>query len=174
MIEQIFEQDEMLLAEVQKDWDAEELLSQQSIFYLKDIVDQLQLDPLKVKRRANELNKAGFNAWEEMGVRKMWTHWIVRMTIFAPYYRQHFQPRVNLIDPSWDGNTLLKQKGTFLLTAVCKLIPFSAHQLRYRAKTNPHAKTDYGIWKDKEMNAFVVDMEIFSNWVKTLWEGDFQ
>lgn len=174
MVEQIFDKDEMALSEVHGDWDAETLLKQKSIFYLKDIVDTLEIDPLKVKRRANEIQKKGRSPWEVMGVRKMWTHWIVRMTIFAPYYKKNFEPKISRIESSWDGNTLLKQKGIFLLTAVCKLIPFSAHQLRYRAKRNPQSKTEYGIWKEKDLNAFVVDMEIFSKWVKTLWEGDFR
>ena len=174
LVEQIFEEDEMVLSEFNPDWNAEDLLKQKSIFYLKDIVEVLKLDPLKVKRRANELQKKGRNPWEAMGVRKMWTHWIVRMTRFAPYYTKHFQPKISSIDPNWDGNTLLKQKGCYLLTAVCKLIPFSAHQLRYRAKRNPNAKEEYGIWKDADLNAFVVDMSIFSTWVRTLWEGDFK
>lgn len=173
MVERIFQQDEMSLSEVNQDWTAEQLLTRQSIFYLKDIVEILALDPVKVKRKANELLKKGDNPWEIMGVRKMWTHWIVRMSIFAPYYRQHFRSKIKHIDPNWDGNTLLKQDGIFLLTAVCKLIPFSAHQLRYRAKTNPDAASEYGIWKEPEINAFVVDMGIFSKWIKELWSGDF-
>ena len=173
MVEQIFQEDEMALSEVNPDWSPDHLLEQKSIFYLKDIVDILMLDPVKVKRRANDLKKKGDSAWDLMGVRKMWTHWIVRMSIFAPFYRQHFQSKVRPLDPSWDGNTLLKQEGIFLLTAVCKLIPFSAHQLRYRAKTNPNAEKEYGIWKEKDLNAFVVDMKIFSTWVKGLWSGEF-
>lgn len=173
-VEQIFQQDEMALSEVNPEWTQDQLLGQKSIFYLKDIVEPLMLDPVKVKRRANELKKKGKSAWEIMGVRKMWTHWIVRMSIFAPFYKKHFQSKVKPLDPSWDGNTLLKQKGIFLLTSVCKLIPFSAHQLRYRAKTNPKADTEYGIWKEKDLNAFVVDMDIFAVWVKGLWSGEFR
>ncbi len=173
MVEKIFEQDEMALSEVNLEWTPEQLLAQKSIFYLKDIVDILMLDPVKVKRRANEIKKKGQSAWEVMGVRKMWTHWIVRMSVFSPYYRKNFRSKVRPINPTWDGNTLLKQKGIFLLTAVCRLIPFSAHQLRYRAKTNPNSGKEYGIWKEKELNAFVVDMEIFSTWVKGLWNGEY-
>lgn len=174
MVEVIFEPDEMSLSEVNPDWTPEELLAQKSIFYLKDILEILQLDPVKVKRKANEHIRKGGNAWERMGVRKMWTHWIVRMSVFAPYYRDHLRSKVRQIDPAWDGNLLLKQEGLFLLTSVCKLIPFSAHQLRYRAKTNPDSKKDYGIWKEKDLNAFVVDMPVFSVWVKGLWSGQFK
>ncbi len=173
MVEQIFQADEMNLSEVNPDWTQEELLDRKSIFYLKDIVEILMLDPVKVKRKANELKKKGQNPWDLMGVRKMWTHWIVRMSVFAPYYRKHFRSKIKAIEPNWDGNTLLKQEGIFLLTAVCKLIPFSAHQLRYRAKTNPNSAEEYGIWKEPEMNAFVVDMEVFSKWIKGLWSGEF-
>ena len=173
MVEKIFEEDEMTLSEVNPDWTPERLLSRQSIFYLKDILKILQLDPVKVKRKANELKRKGHNPWEFMGVRKMWTHWIVRMSVFAPYYRDHLKSKVRPIDPEWDGNALLKQRGLFLLTSVCKLIPFSAHQLRYRAKTNNRSREEYGIWKERDLNAFVVDMEVFSKWVKGLWNGEF-
>jgi hypothetical protein len=173
MVDKIFEEDEMTLSEVKPEWQPEILLSQKSIFYLKDILDILYLDPVKVKRKANEIKRKGESPWESMGVRKMWTHWIVRMSVFAPYYKKHLKSKVKPINPDWDGNTLLKQKGLFLLTSVCKLIPFSAHQLRYRAKTNPNASKEYGIWKEDDLNAFVVDMEIFSRWVKGLWNGEF-
>ena len=173
MVEQIFQEDEMALSEVSPDWTPEELLAQKSIFYLKDIVEPLMLDPVKVKRRANEMKKKGKSAWDVMGVRKMWTHWIVRMSIFSPFYKKNFKSKIRHLDPNWDGNTLLKQEGIFLLTAVCRLIPFSAHQLRYRAKTNPNSAKEYGIWKEDKLNAFVVDMGIFSKWVKGLWNGDF-
>ncbi|CAM2069899.1 hypothetical protein SCOR_31270 [Sulfidibacter corallicola] len=173
MVERIFAEDEMELSEVDPQWDSDTLLNQRSIFYLKDVVGLLKLDPLKVKRRAGDLLKREENPWHVMGVRKMWTHWVVRMAVFAPYYRQHFKSKIVAVDPAWNGNLLLQQRGLFLLTAVCKLIPFSPHQLRYRAKKNPDAKTEYGIWKDPDLNAFVVDMEIFSGWVRTLWNGDF-
>jgi len=172
-VEQIFKDDEMVLSEVDSGWTSSELLSKKSIFYLKDIVHILMLDPVKVKRRANELKRRGKSAWDIMGVRKMWTHWIVRMRVFAPFYLENFKSKITPVDPAWDGNTLLKQDGIFRLTSVCRLIPFSAHQLRYRAKTNPEAATEYGIWKESDLNAFVVDMKIFSTWVRGLWNGEF-
>lgn len=173
MVEKIFQADEMTLSEVNPDWTREGLLEKQCIFYLKDIVERLELDPVKVKRKANDMLKKGENPWETMGVRKMWTHWIVRMSVFSPYYQRHFRSKIKQVDPSWDGNTLLRQDGVFLLTSVCKLIPFSAHQLRYRAKTNPNSAQDYGIWKEAELNAFVVNMSVFSVWIKGLWNGEF-
>jgi hypothetical protein len=173
MVEKIFEKDEMVMSEVKPEWTEQDLIAQKTIFYLKDILEKLQLDPVKVKRKANDLIKKGQDPWKVMGVRKLWTHWIVRMSIFAPYYSEHLKPRVSPIRPEWDGNTLLKQKGLFLLTAVCKRIPFSPHQLRYRAKINPKAKDEYGIWKEEDLNVFVVDMEVFSKWVKGLWGGEF-
>jgi hypothetical protein len=63
----------------------------------------------------------------------------------------------------------LNQDGLFLLTDVCRLIPFSTHQLRYQAKRNRNAREEYGIWKDADLNAFVVDMTIFSAWINELW-----
>ena len=94
----VFSEDEMALSKVEKTWDAEELLAQEGIFFLKDILNKLGLDSVKVKRRARDIEKNGRNAWEVMGVRKIWTHWVVRMKVFAPYYSDHLIPMVKAID----------------------------------------------------------------------------
>ena len=169
----IFAKDEMELRSVDQDWSREELLGQSGIFFVKDVVRILGIDSAKVKRHVKDLEAKQEVPWDVMGVRKIWNHWIVRMTVFAPYYRRHLIPKVNQIDENWDGNTLLQQKGTYFLTDVCKCIPFTTHQLRYQAKRNPNAKKDYGIWKDRKMNVFLVEMERFAPWVNKLWEGNF-
>ena len=172
-VAQVFAEDEMELRGVDAHWTAEELLEQQGIFFLKDIVQLLGLDPLKVKRCAKEIHNKGENPWEVLGARKIWNHWIIRMTVFAPYFRRNLVSKVSRISPEWDGNTLLKQKGVYYLTDVCKLIPFSLHQLRYQAKRNPNSKKEFGIWKDEELKVFLVEMERFAPWVNSLWDGNF-
>ncbi len=169
-VEKIFEEDEMTLREVDAGWDREDLLSRKELFFLKDVVKALDLDPAKVKKKAKEFK----DPWRDMGVRKMWTHWIVRMKVFGPFYRKHLVSKIRTPDKSWDGNTLLKQKGTFFLTEVCKYIPFSTHQLRYQAKKNPNAREEYGVWKDPKMKGFLVDMETFGPWINSLWDGNFK
>lgn len=172
-IERIFAEDEMTLGEVKRHWDADTLLKQECIFFLKDIVVPLGLDPLKVKRMCKEMERTGKNPWEVMGVGKTWNHWIVRMKVFAPYYRKNLVPKAKRIPKDWDGNKLLQSKGIFYLTEVCNHIPFTTHQIRYQAKKNPRSRTEFGVWKDKELQLFLVDMGRFSKWVKTLWEGNF-
>ena len=169
----IFEDDEMSLMAVNSRWSPEELFSQVGIFFLKDVVKILPLDPVKVKKKAKELEAKDLSPWLIMGARKVWNHWIVRMTVFGPYYKKHLVSRVRSVESEWDGNDLLEQKGLFFLTEVCRIIPFSTHQLRYQAKRNPHAQKEYGIWKDLELNAFLVDMERFAPWIRSLWCGDF-
>ena len=170
----IFAADEMNLVEVKSIWSPEELLGKEGIFFLKDIIKVLDLDPAKVKKKAREIREQQKDPWEVMGARKIWNHWIIRMVIFAPYYRQHLISRVRSLKKDWDGNALLRQKGIFFLTEVCRLIPFSAHQIRYQAKRNPNAKIEIGVWKDGELNAFLVDMELFAPWINRLWEGHFK
>ncbi len=172
-VEKIFEDDEMKLGEVNPNWDIESLLNQECIFFLKDIVNLLGIESTKVKKHCKELEKQGKNPWGEMGVGKTWNHWIVRMKIFAPYYRKHLIPKAQKIPPEWDGNTLLKQEGTFYLTDVCEHIPFTTHQIRYQAKKNPNSKKEYGVWKDEELQLFLVNMNTFSKWIKSLWSGSF-
>jgi len=170
-VDKVFEDDEMRLLEINAGWTPEDLLSKEGIFFLKDVVKALGLDPVKVKRKAKEIEEKGQSAWEVMGTRKVWNHWIVRMKVFAPFYRKNLIPKLKKVQKDWDGNTLLKQKGLFSLTDVCKVIPFTTHQLRYQAKNNPKSKKEYGIWKDKELNTFVVDMERFAPWINKLWFG---
>ncbi len=166
----IFAEDEMSLRTVNHAWTAEELVAKKGVFFLKDIVGILDLDPVKVKKHAREINGRHRSAWEVMGARKIWNHWIVRMVVFGPYYQEHLIPRVKPVSKDWDGNSLLEQKGLFYLTEVCKLLPFSTHQIRYQAKKTPSSRERIGVWKDKELNSFVVDMERFAPWVTGLWQ----
>ena len=173
-MENIFAKDEMGLRSIDSEWTAEDLLSQTGIFFLKDVVKVLDVDPVKVKLKAKEIRTKGKSAWDVLGTKKIWNHWIVRMKVFAPFYRQHLASNIRKLEPEWDGNTLLRQKGLFFLTDVCKLIPFSTNQLRYQAKRNPNSKKEYGIWKDSKLNVFVVDMDRFSPWINRLWSEAFQ
>ena len=167
----IFQRDEMKLVEVETHWSAEEILDQTGIFFLKDIVRPLNLEPVKVKNHVKAITARGGDPWGVMGARKIWNHWIIRMASFAPYYRKHLISRIQAVKPEWDGNALLRQKGLFYLTDVCQLIPFSSHQLRYQAKRTPQAKRAIGVWKDEELNTFVVNMAVFSPWIVKLWMG---
>ena len=172
-IERIFEPDEMNLKEIRKSWSREDLLKQAGVFFLKDIVHLLGIDSSKIKLEARKVIARKKSPWQVMGARKIWNHWVIRMKIFAPYYRQYLQPRILKLPQSMDSNKLLQLTGIYLLTDVCRQLPFSAHQLRYQAKRNPNARKDFGVWKDEEINAFVVDMAPFSIWIRQLWEGNF-
>ena len=151
---------------------AQELLAREGVFFLKDIVALLELNPIKIKNRVLEIQQSGQNPWEVIGARKIWNHWLIRMKRFAPYYRAHLRPRIRRIPSDWDGNCLLEQKGLFYLTEICRVIPFSAHQIRYQAKKTANARQKLGVWKDQEAGCFVVDMEPFSKWIITLWKKD--
>lgn len=168
--DKIFAEDEMSLRAVDRSWTPEELVAKKGIFFLKDIIEILGLDPVKVKKHAREINRQHRNAWEVMGARKIWNHWIIRMVVFGPYYQEHLIPKVEPVSREWDGNSLLKQKGLFYLTEVCKLLPFSTHQIRYQAKKTPNSRERLGVWKHEELNSFVVDMERFAPWVTGLWQ----
>ncbi len=170
MSEKVFSIDEMELRKPDSTWTKDKVLLMEGIFYLKDLISVLELDSAAVKRKANQIERSGNSAWKVMGVRKIWNHWIVKMTVFRAYYQDNFISRIRRTEPHWDGNSLLTQKGLFFLSDVCKLIPFSSHQLRYQSKRagNPHA--DIGVFKDEELKTYVVDMEIFSVWIKNQWQ----
>ena len=168
-VEKVFEEDEMSLIQPQAFWTREELLAHEGVFFLKDVAEMLEIDSTRLKRRATELKGRGLSAWQVMGVKKIWNHWVIRMKVFAPYYEKHFRPPYQRVHPQWDGNTLLEQDGVFLLADVVKLLPFSDHQLRYQAKKVTSPRESLGIWKDEKLSQFLVDMKVFSQWVKRIW-----
>lgn len=172
-MDNIFENDEQQLLSVPSNWTAGDLLGQTGVFFLKNVVKVLQLDSVKVKKMANALKAEEQQVWKTMGARKIWNHWIIRMEVFGPFYREHLVPPIRKIPKEWDGNVLLNQKGLFLLNEVCGLIPFSTNQLRHQARQHPNSQEVYGVWKDPELKTFVVDMERFAPWIRNLWGGDF-
>jgi hypothetical protein len=155
-------------------WTPAQLLAQEGIFFLKDVAGILELKSDKIKKASRALQTNGQNPYQVMGVRKVWNHWVVRMTVFREYYKAHLAPTVRPIRKEWNANQLLEQEGRFLLSDVCKLLPFKAHQLRYQSKNNPKTRREYGVWKDEKTGNFVVEMDRFSRWVKKLWRGGFR
>ncbi len=169
--EKIFESDEMRLCYISPDWSEEDMLGQEGIFYLKDVAGKLNMSSADFKKRASDLEIEGKSPWEVMGIRKAWTQWIVRMKKFADYFKENAFPRVQDVDPAWNGNTLLMQKGQFYLTEVCDKIPFTAHQIRYQVRRNKNARKEFGVWKDPDYKTYIVEMEVFSVWIRQIWRN---
>ncbi len=169
----IFEQDELIVPKLNKSWDREDLLSQEGLFFFKDVAQLLQIEANAIKRIVDACAAAGQDPWLVVGVKKVWSHWLIRMKVFASVYRRELQPRYQAVSKHWDGNTLLRQQGVFLLTDVCRKIPFTAGQLRHQARQNPDAETELGIWKDAEIAVFLVRMDRFAPWLQRLWADGF-
>lgn len=120
--EHIFETDEMIFQDIEGHWTKDQLLGKKCLFFFKGVCDFLQLDSAKVKKIAKE--KGFLNAWKEMGVRKIWSHWIVRMIVFQEYYKKYLIPKYRKIEDGWNANQLLERGGVFLLGEACKILPF--------------------------------------------------
>lgn len=168
---QVFESDEMKLAGVDPNWSEEDFLDQEGIFYLKDVANKLEIPSSEIKKRALAMENKGKSAWLKMGVRKTWTHWIVRMTVFSKYFESMASSRIRRVDPNWDGNFLLGQKGRFFLSDVCEKLPFTADQIRYQARHNRKSKHEFGVWKEPRHKSYLVEMETFSKWIKQIWNS---
>ncbi|MBO1319650.1 hypothetical protein [Acanthopleuribacter pedis] len=156
----------MKFGKVNPEWTVDELLEQQCIFYLKDICDLLEIKAESVKKKAVEFEQRGVDIWEELGLRRLWTHWIVRMQNFRSFYNEQLRPRVRTVQKDWDMKALLQAQGVFLLTEVCRLIPVTPNQMRYRARTVPEAQTTIGVWKDDDMKVYLVDIQVFAEWLR--------
>lgn len=174
-VEKVFNPDEMELRSVSPDWTEAELLACDGIFFLKDVAAKLEIHPQEFKKHAKELEAKGQNTWKVMGIRKTWTHWQVRMKVFAPYFKSWHLPRINKVPADCDGNFLLAQKGQYYLSDVCEKIPFSTHQIRHQIRKSTNSKSEFGVWKDPAYKGYLVDMEIFSKWIKHIWiTGEFR
>ena len=172
MIPIIFNQDESAFKKVDG-LDLATLLAQDGIFFLKDVLPILGLRVAHIQKHMQRLEQNGANPYQVMGVRKVWSHWVVRMTVFASYYREHLVHCVRAVDPGWDSNQLLHQAGVFSLADVCRKLPFTAHQIRYQAKKIDDAKATMGVWKDTEQQRYLVDMRLFGPYIRELWQSQF-
>ncbi|CAM2065718.1 hypothetical protein SCOR_10065 [Sulfidibacter corallicola] len=153
-----------------KTWNQDQILGYPGLFFAKDIQGVLKLDIVKIRSHLKQIIARGDNPWLVMGVRKQFSKWVIRMTVFAPYYREHLVPKWRPVDTGWNGNQLLAQTGLFRLTDVCRLIPFTAHQMRYQANISPNARETIGVFRDPDAGTFLVDMAVFSEWVRRNWK----
>ena len=166
---QIFMEDELKILSVPEDYNLEDLLSTNGLFYLRDLEKPLNCSSNVFKKKAWDIQKLGGSPWKEIGIKKIFTQWIVRMKVFGPYFRENFSPPLSPVLRHWDTNQMLEEKGLFSLSEVCRFLPLRAHQLRYQAKKHPQHKALMGIWKDEKTKKYVVDMEIFSRWLIDFW-----
>lgn len=163
-MEQFFQKDEILIKPPK---DLEALLSLKTgIVFFKDISKLLRIDSAVIKEEVRSIQEKDGNPWEVVGAKLIFNHWYIRLKVFIPYYNKHLRPRPK-VDPTWDANTLLHQTGVFPLGEVAKLLPFTSSQIRYQAKKTKNSRRTLGVWKDKDI--YVVDMAIFSKWLKKIW-----
>ncbi len=167
--DQIFKPDEMDLNFIDPSWSTDDLLNKVGVFSLTSVADKLGFRPIKAKMAARKCWSEGKDSWETIGCRRVLNTWIVKFPKFADYYNRKLKPNFGTPASDWNANTLLKQKGIYLLTDVCELIPFTTYQLRYQAKKTANSKDRIGIWKDRNSNRFLVEMETFSHWIKDVW-----
>lgn len=165
----VFDRDERIRIEVQADWTVETLLKQVGMVPLKDAIKILPIKSADVVRAYHELEKAGEDAYQVMGARQLWKSWILRMIVFAPFYRAKLMPKYQAVDPSWDSETALNQVGTFLLSEVHHLTPFTAHQLRHQCLLLKDSRQVMGVYKHPELKRYLVDMPVFRRWLQKIW-----
>jgi len=170
----IFNLDEMELRDVDPQWGRDELLMQKGIFFLKDLDTPLNISRKLLFRKREELVADEQDPWLVMGLRKIWGHWQVRMKIFAPFYRQHLVLPYAKVPEGWDANSVAQQtEGIYLLHEICRLIPFTTQQLRYKVRALPDSKRTMGVWRDPTTKVYLVDLATFGPWLKATWKEGF-
>ena len=169
-MEKIFEPDEMAMVRVEnpKTWTPETLFDTEGIFYVGDVVSIIGIKYGPLIKHVKSLQERNVDPWRAMGMKKIWTQWIVRMKVFAIYYRKHPLRFVRSVGEDWDEKTLLSQEGRFYLVDVCERLPMTSDLIRYRASKSLNPKEECGIWKDRALNRTVVNMKPFAAWIKEI------
>ncbi|CAM2009594.1 hypothetical protein [Acanthopleuribacter pedis] len=168
----VFDKEEQTLIPINPDWSAETLLRQKGMIRVVNLVELLPVTSREIRREHDKLAAEGRDPYRVMGVRKVLGAWYLRMSVFAPYYRAHLVPIFRSVNPTWDKNTLLEQDGVFLLSDIQHITPFSGHQLRYQARRLAKPRETMGVYKDPELNRYLVEMPAFRRWLFKLWAGD--
>ena len=74
----------------------------------------------------------------------------------------------------WDTQKLVTQtSGVYGLAGICNLLPLAAHQIRYQVRAQTNSRKNMGIWMDKNLNLFMVDLTIFCPWLKRMLAKEF-
>ncbi len=172
----LFQADEMRLYLLQefKHHTKEEILALEGMFYLKDLVKAFSLNRFHLQQILKRFESDPEARYNQIGVGQLWGNWVVRMRVFAPFFRSNHlvqEVEVSKIPQGWDANRLMQAKGVFRLVQVCRLLPFSARSFRYRCRMDHWTRETHGIWKDEQSLGYLVDMEVFARWVQELWQS---
>jgi hypothetical protein len=152
------------------DMEKEALLNEEGVFRLEDVAERLGIPAARIKKHADDLESHGESPWVEMGIFTLFQVWVVAMPAFKLFYKRGGIPEnIRDVEPHWDANRLLSERGRFRLIDVCEKLPFTINQMRYQIKNNRNARLEYGVWREPKERAMIVDMEIFSKWIREIW-----
>jgi len=164
----LLEEDEIRSPE--PDWDRSTLLRKQGIFFLRDILDILELEENQIATIVRGQELAGRDPWSTVGVRRIWNRWHVQMPTFALYYQRHIQPPHERVPEGWDANTVIAETGVYRLTSICRLIPYAEHQIKARIRLFDDPRSESGIWFDQYADVWLVDLKQFGPLLAKAWK----
>ena len=84
--------DEMVLCKVQSRWSRNQLLNQQGMFRFRDVTTLSAINNIALKKRSKIITARGEDPHAVMGAKKVMGHWMLRMSVFGPYYLKHLCP----------------------------------------------------------------------------------
>ena len=152
---------------IPESWGALDILKYDGLVYLRQITQRLCFQEETAIEKAKTLEEAGCAMWEDLGIRKVWTFWVVNMPLFKKIYLRYFFPYQQVRD-EWQPGQLLVEDGPFLLDHVCaKLPPKKAALLRSGV-----GQAESGITTDEQMKCKVIDLKHFRAWITRNKQGD--
>jgi len=161
----IFSPSELEIRKPDSSWTCEDILGASGLFYLKDISRKLRINTYIVARFYREQGSANSVFWVKYGIRKIWTHWVVKMEVFANTYEEHLKPEFERIDKYKSKKELLTSNKVFQATDVCRVFSFHRGRLRQILLNKSSDRIDIGVWKSLRHNVYLVDMKKFSDWL---------
>ena len=170
MTSNTFHKDELTLCTAKKYWTLRHLLRQEGMFYLKDVADLFCIGSIILKKHSKALTAEGKDPYAVMGARKILGQWMLRMSVFGPYYCKHLTP-IDTIPEKADANSVLQLKGVYQLADIVRFFPFTSYDVKTRAKKHRNPRKQIGVWKNPGGRTYLVDMKIFGPFVVKEWRA---
>lgn len=168
----------LLFRKVEKDWDAEFLLSQKSWFPLADVLKCLDPDNTgkyrKILNQREKLQKQGEDTVALMGLKQYGKRLWADMPVFSAWYLSNQSLWVAPIPKSWTLQTFLsQQEGVFSLNKALSLLP-EEWKVKYTTMTrmitrDENSKQEMGADR-LEGVGYVVFMPRFGEWLRNRFD----
>lgn len=182
-----FDPEELFWPEVGDATDPEQVLETDGMYKFSKVKKLLGIESIELTKLSRVAQGRGVNTYEEYGFGKPHgSQYVLKMSRFRKTYNlikkgKDLPTNVNLsvIQPIpkrvKNANQLLKLRGFFRFSAVCRFHPFNEVEVAIKKMTRKEgdqteAMKNNGCWYDETKREFFVDMKTFGDWFfREIW-----